>query len=74
VVSKPAVANFLHALGAVLAGNAVYFLLLPYLPAAARHVTLHVDLGMVIDFWLCLVALGVIKTIVWWKRESDSGD
>jgi hypothetical protein len=65
-------ANFLHALIAVLAGNAAYFLLLPYLPSSARHVTLHVDLGLAVDFWLCLVALGVVKTIVWWKQESGS--
>ena len=65
-------ANFLHALVAVLAGNAVYFLLLPYLPASARHVTLRMDLGMAVDFWLCLVALGIVKTIVWWRQESSS--
>jgi hypothetical protein len=74
VVSKSGMANFLHALAAVLAGNVVYFLLLPHLPSTLRHVTLHVDLGMAVDFWLCLVALGVIKTIVWWKQESASRD
>jgi hypothetical protein len=63
-VSKSAVANFLHALIAVLAGNAAYFLLMPYLPPPARHVAPRLDLGMVVDFWFCLVALGVVKTVV----------
>jgi hypothetical protein len=63
------VANFLHALFAVVAGNAAYFLLMPYLPPAARHRAFRMDLGMVVDFWFCLVALGVVKTAAWWSRE-----
>jgi hypothetical protein len=62
--------NFVHALAAVLAGNAVYFLLVRYLPLAARHQRSRIDLGMVVDFFICLVALGVIKTIA--SRASDS--
>jgi hypothetical protein len=73
MVSKGSVTNFLHALAAVLAGNAVYFLLLPHLPTAIRHVTLHVDLGLIVDFWFCLVALGIIKTVAWWRREANPG-
>ena len=34
---SPAVRNFLDALLAVLAGNAIYFLLMPHLPAAIRQ-------------------------------------
>ena len=34
-------ANFLESLAAVLAGNAAYFLLMPFLPVAARHVPFH---------------------------------
>jgi hypothetical protein len=66
------VANFLHALAAVLLGNAVYFLLLPYLPAPARHVAFRIDLGVGVDFWFCLVALGIIKTISWRRRGMGS--
>ena len=57
------VANFLHALIAVLAGNALYFLLEKYLPARAHHSPFRLDLGMVVDFWFCLVVFGIIKTV-----------
>jgi hypothetical protein len=67
-VSKESVViNFLQALGAIILGNVAYFLLVPSLPAAARHRPLRVDLGMVIDFWFCLVAYGVIRTARRWK-------
>jgi hypothetical protein len=62
--------NFVHALVAVLAGNAAYFLLVKYLPERARHTAFHIDLGMVVDFWLCLVVLGLIKTIA--RRRQDA--
>jgi hypothetical protein len=55
--------NFIHALVAVLAGNAVYFLLLKYLPVQVRHVPFKIDLGLILDFWLCLVVFGTIKTV-----------
>jgi hypothetical protein len=61
-VTQSAVANFAQALVAVLAGNAVYFLLMPDLPPAARHVAPRLDLGMAVDFWICLVIFGLIKT------------
>jgi len=69
-MSKTA-ANFIHALVAVLAGNAAYFLLVRYMPPAARHVPFRIDLGLVVDFWFCLVAFGVIKTIAGRRRHSD---
>src|SRR5437588_11257080 len=57
--------NFAISLAAVLLGNAIYFLLMPYLPPAARHrsYTLWPDLGLLIDFWLCLVMRGVIALL-----------
>jgi hypothetical protein len=64
------VSNFIHALVAVLAGNAVYFLVVRFLPMAARHEAFRVDLGMVVDFLICLGALGMIKAIA--SRGSDS--
>jgi hypothetical protein len=69
-VSKPAVSNFVQALVAVLAGNAVYFLLMPYLPPVARHVPLRMDVGLLVDFWTCLVFFGVIKTVAGLRRKS----
>jgi hypothetical protein len=64
-------ANFIQALAAVLAGNAAYFLLVRYLPPQVRHVPFRIDLGLVVDFWLCLVAFGMIKTLVGWRRDSN---
>jgi hypothetical protein len=65
-----ATANFTHALAAILAGNAAYFLLMKYLPPRARHVPFQIDLGLVVDFWLCLVAFGLIKTVA--RRRGDA--
>jgi hypothetical protein len=68
-MSKSA-ANFIQALIAVLSGNAAYFLLVRYLPPQARHAPFHIDLGMVLDFWMCLVAFGLIKTVARWRGAS----
>ena len=69
-VSKPARVNFVQSLIAVLAGNLVYFLLMPHLPPAARHIPPRLDLGVLVDFWFCLVFLGAIKTFTKWGRGS----
>jgi hypothetical protein len=61
--------NFIHALVAVLAGNAIYFLLVKYLPTQVHHVPFRIDLGMVVDFWVCLVVFGIIKTVAG-RRDS----
>ena len=66
-----AAANFVHALAAVLAGNAAYFLLMKHLPPQARHVPFQIDLGLLVDFWFCLVVFGVIKTLAGRRRGSD---
>jgi hypothetical protein len=72
-VSKPSVTNFVQALVAVLAGNAAYFLLLPYLPPRARHVPFQIDLGLVLDCWFCLVAWGIVKAVSPRKSHSKLG-
>ena len=66
-VSKSA-ANFVHALVAVVAGNAGYFLAMRFLPVRAKHVPFRFDLGLLVDFWFCLVVFGLIKMIV---RRSE---
>ena len=67
-MSKSAVAmNFLQALASILLGNLVYFSLYSSLTPLARHQPRHVDLGMVIDFWFCLVAYGLIRTARKWR-------
>ncbi len=72
-MSKPSVTNFVHSLMAVLAGNAAYFLFIPFLPLRARHATFQIDLGLVVDFCFCLVAFGIIKIVTRHKRESELG-
>ena len=67
-MSKPSVlVNLLQALLAIILGNVVYFVLLPSLPTVARHRPFQLDLGMVIDFWFCLVAYGLIRTARKWR-------
>lgn len=53
--------NFLEALVAVLAGNAIYFLLMPHLPAPARHRLFHEDLGLLLDFAICTAIFAAVK-------------
>lgn len=63
-MSKPSVSrNLLESLLAVLLGNLVYFLLMPHLPERARHVPTHPDLGLLVDFWICLVVLGLVRAV-----------
>jgi hypothetical protein len=66
-------ANFLHALAAVLVGNALYFLLMPRFPPVARHAPQRLDLGLLVDFCICLVILGVIKTAARWRQRPRGG-
>ncbi len=61
------IVNLVQALLAIILGNVVYFVLLPSLPAAARHHPFKIDLGMVIDFWFCLVAYGLIRSARKWR-------
>ena len=67
-VSKPSVLlNLIQALLAIILGNVAYFLLEPSLPPIARHRLFQADLGVVVDFWFCLVAYGLIRTARRWK-------
>jgi len=56
--------------GAILAGNAIYFLILyPVLPTGLRHLPrqpgetfpIRFDAGLVLDFLCCLLVYGVIR-------------
>jgi hypothetical protein len=55
--------NFLDALVAVLAGNAIYFLLMPHLPAVARHAMFKEDWGLLVDFAICTVIFVAVKYV-----------
>lgn len=53
--------NFLDALLAVLAGNAIYVLVAPHLPLQARHAWFREDLGLAVDFGICLAIFLAVK-------------
>ena len=53
--------NFFDALLAVLAGNAIYFLIMPHLPAAIRHSLFKEDWGLLVDFVICTVIFVAVK-------------
>ena len=75
-VSKQSVTiNLVESLAAVLLGNAAYLLLSPYMPPLARHTVFRLDFGVIVDFWFCLVAFGLIKTARQWaqRRRSSAG-
>jgi hypothetical protein len=68
LVSKsPVLFKFLQTLLAIILGNVVYFVLIPSLPPSARHHPFRLDLGLVLDFWFCLVAYGLIRTTKRWR-------
>jgi len=69
VAKAPLLINFVQSLLAVLLGNAAYFLLMPSLPPAARHRPFQYDLGLVVDFWFCVVAFGLMKTAQFWRHR-----
>lgn len=49
---------------AVVVGNLLYFfVLMPYLPPPGRHRPDRLDLGLIVDFWVCVVLYGVIELV-----------
>jgi hypothetical protein len=58
---SPGLRNFLDALLAVLAGNAIYYLLRPHLPLGIRHYRFAEDWGLVVDFAICTVIFVGVK-------------
>jgi hypothetical protein len=60
--------NFWRSLAAVLIGNGLYFACSGYLPPAARHNTAGFDLGLVVDFWFCLVVMGFLE--LWYRHKK----
>jgi len=66
-VSKSRVlVNLVEALCAIVLGNVAYFLLAPSLPMPP-HRPFQLDAGLLVDFWLCLFAYGLIRTARKWK-------
>jgi hypothetical protein len=55
--------NFMESLVAVLGGNIVYFLLMPRLPEGVRHAPQSIDLGLLVDFGFCAIALACVRAL-----------
>ena len=54
---------------AVLIGSLLFFfVLMPHLPPAARHIPYRLDWGLLVDLWLCLVIYGIIEFL--FRRKS----
>lgn len=63
--------RLLKQLAAIVVGNIVYFfLLMPHLPPAGRHNPDRLDLGLLVDFWVCVVIYGVIELIARRRRKA----
>jgi hypothetical protein len=63
--------RLLKQLVAVAVGSPLYFfVLMPHLPLAGRHQPFRIDLGLVVNLWVCLVFYGVIE---WLDRRWQRG-
>jgi hypothetical protein len=66
--------NLAKSFVAVVSGNAFYFLILmPLLPPAARHRPYRLDLGLIVDFWVCLACYGIVELISRRTRSERRG-
>ena len=61
--------NFMDALLAVLAGNAIYYLLMPHLPSPIRHSLFKEDWGLLVDFAICTAIFIALK----YARRREEG-
>jgi len=59
---------------AIVVGNVFYFfVLMPHLPPAGRHHPFRIDLGLLVDAWVCLVLYGVIEWLDRkWRRDGGT--
>jgi hypothetical protein len=58
---------------AVVAGSLLYFfVLMPHLPMAGRHQPFRIDIGLLVDAWVCLVLYGAIEWAdrKWWRKGA----
>ena len=59
---------------AVVVGNLIYFFVLqPVLPTSAQHRPFKLDLGILVDAWICLFIYGIVELIVRLKRRLSTG-
>jgi hypothetical protein len=55
--------GFWRSLIAILAGNAIYFGIMKWLPPKAQHVPFQIDWGLAVDFWICVFCWGLLRMI-----------
>jgi hypothetical protein len=55
--------DFWRSLIAILAGNAIYFSVLRWLPPKAQHQPFQIDWGLAVDFWICVFCWGLLRII-----------
>lgn len=55
--------RFLIAAVAVILGNAIYLSLQRFLPLRAHHNPFRIDLGLIADFWLCVVIFNLLVAL-----------
>ena len=48
---------------AVLIGNLIYFASVDYMPAWARHTPYMYDVGLAVDFWICVLVYIMIRLL-----------
>jgi hypothetical protein len=68
---KLVTAKWFKYLVAILLGNGLYFALNPYLPPPARHHPFKLDLGTLVDFWLCLVVYGLLELGAFLHKQGE---
>ena len=68
---KPVTVKWFKYLVAIILGNGLYFALNPYLPEAARHHTYKLDIGTLVDFWLCLVVYGLMELMTYLRKRGN---
>jgi hypothetical protein len=58
---KPVTVKWFKYLIAIVLGNGLYFALNHYLPPAVQHHPFKLDLGTLVDFWICLMVYGLLE-------------
>ena len=60
---------------AVVAGNLIYFfVLMPHLRPLGRHIPYRIDLGLLVDLWVCLALYGLVEFLDRKRRKSVGGE
>lgn len=56
--------RFLIAAVAVILGNAIYLPLQRFLPERAHHNPFRIDLGLIADFWVCVLIFNLLLALL----------